>query len=576
MIESVEGADDLVPLIVGAIGHRDLVPGEVEMLGTRVRDFLSSLQARYRELRVTVLTSLADGADRLVVDAAKSLDIPVIYVLPMPTALYERDFDGTSLDEYRRILQSNRVLTLPLIAENTAQDVTHAGPSRDLQYAQLGAFIAAHCHILLALWDGKENGAAGGTAQIIRFHQDDYMPGLTDGEPRSRLDDTDDESDLVYHVVCSRDRPDGAAVAPLRPGDAWWLSRDYETPRTQRMPERYEIVLQRMVEFSEDVVRHRASIDRVALSLLPADAVIDVDEGARAIAGWFGIADWLAVHYQRRTHSALLLLYVFAGLASACFIGYSDLPGEDLLIYPYWFFMAGSIGAYWVQRRGAWQRRYHDYRVLAEALRVQFYWAVAGVERPAASRFGHDTFLKRQDLELGWIRNMLRVAGQRDDASGETPPDIGIEFVARDWVGAEHRGQLHYYRHRWPQLLRRHRVTEMVDRVSFAAGLMLAGWLALAQLLFERQPTNALIVLMGLLPVIAALRQHYALRIAEGELINQYQFMERILTNAQQQLGRATNTAERRRILRELGDAALRENGQWILRQRERPISTVN
>ena len=111
MIESVEGADDLVPLIVGAIGHRDLVPGEVEMLGTRVRDFLSSLQARYRELRVTVLTSLADGADRLVVDAAKSLDIPVIYVLPMPTALYERDFDGTSLDEYRRILQSNRVLT---------------------------------------------------------------------------------------------------------------------------------------------------------------------------------------------------------------------------------------------------------------------------------------------------------------------------------------------------------------------------------------------------------------------------------------------------------------------------------
>ncbi len=32
---------------------------------------------------------------------------------------------------------------------------------------------------------------------------------------------------------------------------------------------------------------------------------------------------------------------------------------------------------------------------------------------------------------------------------------------------------------------------------------------------------------------------------------------------------------ERRRILRELGDAALREHGQWILRLRERPISTV-
>ncbi len=75
-----------------------------------------------------------------------------------------------------------------------------------------------------------------------------------------------------------------------------------------------------------------------------------------------------------------------------------------------------------------------DYRVLAEALRVQFYWAIAGVERPSVSRFGHDGFLKRQDLELGWIRNMLRVAGQRDDATDETPSDRGVEIAVRDWV----------------------------------------------------------------------------------------------------------------------------------------------
>ncbi len=80
---------------------------------------------------------------------------------------------------------------------------------------------------------------------------------------------------------------------------------------------------------------------------------------------------------------------------------------------------------------------------------------------------------------------------------------------------------------------------------------------------------------MGFLPVIATLRQHFALRTAEGESINQYQFMERILSNAQRQLAATTRTSERRRILRELGDAALRENGQWILRLRERPISTV-
>jgi hypothetical protein len=565
------GADARVPLIIGAIGHRDLVPAEIGELSERVRQFLEALQYRYRDLSVTILTSLADGADRLVADVARSLNLSITYVLPMPSELYERDFGATSLDEYREILGSGNALTLPLVGDSTADDVTHPGPKRDLQYAQLGAFIAAHCHILLALWDGNENGASGGTAQIIRFHQDDYMPGFTAGEPRSRLDDTDDESDLVHHIVCSRDRPGGTPAPPLRAGEAWWLSRDHEAPRTREMPSRYEVVLRRMVEFSQDVGRHRHLIEAEPNELLARDIDVVIEPGTRAIAESFKVADVLAKHFQRRTRAALRWLYIFAGLAGLCFIAYGDLPGWDLMIYPYWLFMAASIGAYLLTSRGGWQRRYHDYRVLAEALRVQFYWAIAGVERPAVSRFGHDSFLKRQDLELGWIRNMLRVAGQRDDATEEMPSEAGAAIAARDWVG----DGLNYYRRRWPQLLKWHRYTEMLDRTSFTAGLLLAGWLALAQLLFERQPTNLLIALMGFIPVVATLRQQFSMRTAEGELINQYQFMERILSNAQGQLRRAASTDERRRILRELGDAWLRENGQWILRLRERPISTV-
>jgi hypothetical protein len=579
MTGAISGTDARVPLMIGAIGHRDLVRSEIEGHGERVRGFLASLQRRYPDLCVTVLTSLADGADRLVADAARSLGVPVTYVLPMPSELYERDFDATSLCEYRQILRDGNVLTLPLIGDNTSDDVTRRGPERDLQYAQLGAFIAAHCHILLALWDGNEDGPSGGTAAIIRFHQDDFMPGLADVEPRSRIDDTDDESDLVYHIVCSRDRPDGAPMAPLRVGDTWWLSRDDRAPRTAEMPQRYEIVLERMVEFSRDVIRHREAIDRAPNGLLPEGAGLEVGDGDRAIASLFGVADWLALHYQRLTMTALRLLYGFAALAGLCFIGYGDLSGQELLIYPYPVFLAASIAVYLVARRGAWQRRYLDYRVLAEALRVQFYWAVAGVDRPAPSRFGHDAFLKRQDLELGWIRHMLRVAGQKDDAGGRVTVaavEAGIGAAVRDWIGDERRGQLSYYRRRWPELHRQHRVTEAIGTVSLATGLVLAAWLAFSQLWFDRQPSDVLIALMGVLPLAAALRQAYAHRTAERELINQYQFMERIMANAQRQLGRTSKPSQRKRILRELGDAALRENGQWILRQRERPIATAN
>ena len=196
--------------------------------------------------------------------------------------------------------------------------------------------------------------------------------------------------------------------------------------------------------------------------------------------------------------------------------------------------MASSIGAYLVAQRGGWQRRYIDYRVLAEALRVQFYWAIAGVERPAASRFGHDAFLKRQDLELGWIRNMLRVAGQQ----GRCDRRDALRIRRRDRgarLGREY--ELSYYRERGRSCSKWHRFTEVLDRTSFAAGLLLAGWLALAQLLFERQPTNLLFALMGFLPSsrrCCASTMRCEPQKASRSL--QYQFMERIFRNAQRQL----------------------------------------
>ena len=89
-------------------------------------------------------------------------------------------------------------------------------------------------------------------------------------------------------------------------------------------------------------------------------------------------------------------------------------------------------------------------------------------------------------------------------------------------------------------------------------GLMLAGWIAFAQFWFHRLPPNGMVALMGLLPVGAAIRQWYAHRTAEHELINQFQFMVRIFANAQRQLRLTSQPSERRRILR----------------LRERPIAT--
>jgi hypothetical protein len=118
-----------------------------------------------------------------------------------------------------------------------------------------------------------------------------------------------------------------------------------------------------------------------------------------------------------------------------------------------------------------------------------------------------------------------------------------------------------------------HRITSALGYGCFVAGLLLAVWIAIEQWTFDRTPGNAVIAVIGLLPVIATIRQTYAHRTAEHELVHQYRFMVRIFANAQRHLARASQVNERRRILWELGDAALREHSQWILRQRERPLS---
>ena len=78
---------------------------------------------------------------------------------------------------------------------------------------------------------------------------------------------------------------------------------------------------------------------------------------------------------------------------------------------------------------------------------------------------------------------------------------------------------------------------------------------------------------MGLLPFVIAASQNYGHRLAEREMMVQYQHQVRIFSNAVSLMGRAPTLAVKLDILRAAGEAALDEVGQWILRMRERPMA---
>jgi hypothetical protein len=562
-----------IPLVIAVTGHRDLVPDEIPGIRERVRNLLADLAKRYPERRLRVMSPLAEGADRLVAREALALGVELIVPLPMPREVYIKDFQTEeSVREFDHLCAAaNEILQLPLARENRLEDIADYGPARDLQYAQVGIFLCAHCHVLLAIWDGKLTGDLGGTGQVVRFHHDDIMEGYTERSTASQQMLVDDESDLVYHIVCSRDRPEGRPHEDFEPLQTWWFTKDEKQPRRTSIPPQHKVIFKRSGEFSRDARRHALRISQECYPLYDESETDYLPNGIKTIHYLFCISDWLAMFYQKRVLFALRATHALAFLMGLMFILYTDWATANTYMFAFLGFFALAYAVQRLATRSAWNRKYLDYRALAEGLRVQFYWAAAGVTSENESKFTHDNFLQTQDPELGWIRNIMRVAGTRCDAHPVTS-NKGLAFVLREWIGDPDSGQLGYYRRKAIERAKKSRNTEFLSRIGLLVSALVVITIIILGTSIPDPVRDQLMVAMGSILLLVGIRQGYAFSTAESELIKQYEFMLRIFNNARRRLEIASSNRERRLILRALGGSALDEHAQWILMYRERSI----
>jgi len=562
-----------IPLVVAVTGHRDLVASEVPEIRRLVIEMLKGLAKQYPDRRLTVMSPLAEGADQLVAEVALELGIDLTVPLPLPKQLYLQDFQTPESRARFESLYSaaKEVFELPLAKGNTLEQISRPGQARNREYAQVGVFLCAHCHILLAVWDGKLTGDLGGTGQVVRFHHDDVMPGYATRTVATQQMLVDDESDLVYHIVCSRDRPDGAPGEELRPLDASWFTKDRQQPRSREIPAQHRLVFERSDEFSRDAIQHADEIAAEVYPLFSAEQSEQLPAGVDDINDLFCIADWLAIRFQKKVLLTLRVTHLFAFLMGLMFILYTDVEGWPYFMFAFLMFFVLSAGIQQVAGRRGWHRKYLDYRTLAEGLRVQFYWAVAGVGGENESKFTHDNYLQTQDPELGWIRNVMRVAGTECDAKRTTSP-VGLEFVIREWIGDESGGQLAYFAKKSSERSRRNRFTERLGHLSLLSSVAVVVVFLAAGSRLPATWSGPLMVIMGTMLLLFAIRQGYAYATAEKDLIKQYDFMYRLFGNARRRLDEADDPDDQRLILRALGGSALDEHAEWILMHRDRTI----
>lgn len=559
----------LTSLSIGVTGHRDLDADDEPRLREQVRDFLLRLRQTFPGLPLRVICGLAEGADRLVAEQALALDVPVL--VPRFTDAKDSDESETETGQSRRfqsLLERCRSLDLshstnPLRSSREAGS-TDAGHERD---ARLGVFISSHCQILLALWDGQTAQSPGETGDIVEFHLNERMPALNWSAPMpAQL--AEDSNDLIYHLPCRRrglDRLD-ASAAPR------WLLAEDELPGDQPIPEEYRRVFSHMQTYNADLLRHAGSIAADAHGFFSEqNADLRTDRQMQHLDVAYRQSDWLAVHYQRQVRRGLLAIHLMAILMGAAFIAYDNVLDEPWFLGL--FLLAFVVGWLWyvAGRRRDWHRKYLDYRTLAEGLRVQMYWHLARVETDSDILFAYDAFLRNQDAELGWIRHVMRDAALVQDRRHSRDPHW-LSWTIADWVGDETSGQLGYYLRKCHQCELHYGLTQRLGLLALISGVMVA---ALLLLLSSRLPgpvATGMLVLVGLLPLIAGVRESYSNKKADKELIKQYRHMGGIFRRARRQLDAAKSDDERRRVLRALGDACLEEHTEWLRIHRDRPL----
>lgn len=558
----------MTPLVIGVTSHRDLAAGDTDAIRRCVRELFERLQAAFPSLPLVVLSALAEGGDQLVAEEALNLDVRLIAPLPLPRELYVEDFASPVRARFEALCQQAEVLVLPVRKGRSHRDVGNPGTARDQQYAQAGVYIASHCHILLAIWDGQESERLGGTAQIVRYYLSGTLPGPTglEHEPRHILGAGDER--LLCHIECARADTPAEQRPPVR---AQWRHAAADLPEPE-MPAAFRLMFERMAEFNDECVRHEAAIEASAGSPGRMGDAAPPTVAAMGIERSFREADWLAVHFQRRVLLAMRSIYVMAALMGIAFTCYAHFSAKNYLIYLFLLLFAlGAVVAAIAKRRG-WHRKYLDYRALAEGLRIQSYWRRAGISLTRDHAFAHDDFLQKQNVELGWIRNVMRASGLPPSHAPVASATALSEVIA-EWVGRPgHSGQLHYYERKSVECAGLHRVTEAIGAISLWSGVSISVLLAAFALRLGESTKATLVAVMGILSIIAAVREAYAYRKADKVLLKQYRFMERIFGAARSALDRTSDPAEQRAILRALGHAALTEHAEWTLMQRERQV----
>lgn len=156
-------------LAIGITGHTRLDPRQTGELEQAITEVISFLEQQFAEHYLTIYSTLAAGAERLVArQLLKREATRLIAILPLPRDEYVNDFGPA--DDYRLDSQGAELRKeLDYWLSHKAIEIIEMPPSstRKSAYLKAGCYIAEHSDVLIAIWDGNEQADSSLTGPIV-------------------------------------------------------------------------------------------------------------------------------------------------------------------------------------------------------------------------------------------------------------------------------------------------------------------------------------------------------------------------------------------------------------------------
>lgn len=583
----------LVPIFIGVTGHRDLIPEEEPALIAKVEAIIRHVKEICPNSPLKIISPLAEGADRLIAKVGLSMGISLISPLPMTRFEYLKDFDtDRSKKEFEELLaRAESVFELPFVPGNTPENIIGYNENRNKQYAQVGAYIAEHSQILIALWDGNITGKTGGTQAVIEYK----LKGVP--EPyakRSSLLDVSDNGP-VYHVKTRRVREEGCQGNPdcLSEKNELWTTlyplahnegHLVEAQAASKAREHFEGILKKIDSFNKDSQEIAPSLSLEGNFKKLSGSTPDFDR----LKNTYACADALAMKNQKMTHKALERLIGSFVLAFFFFGVFDELWSNAflLLLFPV---ILGTGYLYQQKISNDHETKYLDYRALAEGLRVQIYWKYLHTTENV-----YECYLRKYKGEVGWISQAMRnvslhanIEIMKAGIKKETKEARLID-VSEDWINDQNSYYSRKINDKKNRLLKQGKTTKffflaallLVTGFFVIKGVNLFNGGALAEMMNledvkEWGIYSFMLVLIDTSIAIGAAYQMYVEKMAFSEEVKQFQRMENLYrrgSNIIKDLNSQNRSDEAEKILIEIGKEAVYENADWLLLKRSRPL----